>query len=120
MVQIMRQSLFDWHPYARTRKDAKSQAARHDDMATDAPVLTPERLGDLLEPTPAALTREQIVDRILVLNPTASVDFLDSFTNEGLRAYFSRLQHAHRPRGRASVWIRPVGPRAIGCWVAGD
>ncbi len=120
MVQIMRQSLFDWHPYARTRKNARAQAARDEALVSDAPALTPERLGDLLEPTPAALTREQIVDRILVLNPTASVDFLDSFTDEGLRAYFSRLQHAHRPRGRASVWTRPVGPRAIGCWVARD
>jgi hypothetical protein len=119
MVQIMRQSLFDWHPYSRTRR-----AAKRADVAAmvDAPVVVDPldaRLADLASSTStAALTREQLMDRILLLNPTAEVGFLVDFSEGELRDYFGRLQHAHKPRGRASIWQRPDGEPAIACWEA--
>jgi len=105
MVRMMKQSLFDWTGSAKAAQLAAVEAdiaeaerlARADDARTDA----------VLEPTAAALNREQLIDRILVLNPTASPGFLDAFDEDGLRVYLSRLHHAFTPRGREAVWRRP-------------
>lgn len=61
----------------------------------------------------ALLTREQALDRIVTLNPTASPEFLGAFGRENLVMYLSRLLAAQRPRGREAVWVRPCGPSAI-------
>jgi hypothetical protein len=53
---------------------------------------------------PAALTRAQLVNRILELNPSASHSFLVEFTEEALLEYLDHLTIAHEPRGRG--WIR--------------
>ena len=114
MVQIMRQSLFDWSGSAKAARraavEADIAAAEREARAHDA------RIEAVLEPTAEALSREQLIDRILFLNPTAEVSFLDGFDEPGLRAYLRRLQHAHAPRGRAAVWARPEGVRPFGCW----
>ncbi|MEM7755422.1 MAG: hypothetical protein AAF297_07270 [Planctomycetota bacterium] len=114
MVQIMRQSLFDWSGSARAARraalEADIAAAEREARAHDA------RFEAVLEPTADALSREQLIDRILFLNPTAEVAFLDGFEEPGLRQYLHRLQHAHAPRGRHAVWTRPIGVRPVGCW----
>lgn len=58
------------------------------------------------------LTREQLVERIVVLNPTATEGFLAAFPARALRSYFDHLTIA-AARGRASRWIRPAESPAI-------
>ena len=54
------------------------------------------------------LTREQLVDRIITLNPTATPEFLARFEEDSLDQYLRRLATASGPRGRG--WVRPSGP----------
>ena len=60
------------------------------------------------------LSRELIVDEIIAINPTASVDFLSDFEDDGLRLYLGRLRSSQLGRGRASMADRPAGP-AVTC-----
>lgn len=79
--------------------------------ATGAP------LGGLPEaasiPTHGRLTREQVVDRIIQINPSATTDFLASFEDLPLRLYLARLAELSGQRGRSARWIRPDGEPAI-------
>ncbi|MBX3357246.1 MAG: hypothetical protein KF745_02340 [Phycisphaeraceae bacterium] len=59
------------------------------------------------------LTRPQIVDRILSMNPSATAGFLDRFTDRALSVYLDHLVSAQRPRGRDAVWERPGDTPAI-------
>ncbi|QYU69196.1 hypothetical protein J4558_03365 [Leptolyngbya sp. 15MV] len=61
----------------------------------------------------ASLTREQVVDRIIEINPSATVAFLSRFEERPLRAYLDHLIVGKAPRGPASVWIRPGDSPAI-------
>ena len=60
------------------------------------------------------LTRSQIVDRILTMNPSATSDFLDRFDTPSLGAYLDHLTAASQPRGRLARWVRPAG----GCGIS--
>ena len=73
--------------------------------ATDVPGYPPPSLG--------RLSGEQVIERILDLNPTASPAFLGQFDTESLRTYLEHLLSARQPRGEASRWVRPSGSRAI-------
>ncbi len=59
------------------------------------------------------LTREQVVDRIITINPTATKDFLDTFNASHLGGYLDHLVAAQRPRGPDSRWSRPNDSPAI-------
>lgn len=59
------------------------------------------------------LTREQVVDRIMTINPTAAPDFLARFKSQPLRNYLDHLLSAQQPRGRHSGWLRPGDSPAI-------
>ncbi|QOJ01486.1 MAG: hypothetical protein HRU70_13725 [Phycisphaeraceae bacterium] len=62
----------------------------------DATVATAEHLG-----------REQVIERILGINPTASSLFLSSFEDDQLRAYLEHLVVMMAPRGpRSAGWVR--------------
>ena len=52
------------------------------------------------------LTHGQIVERIMRLNPTATLEFLSPFPTPRLRDYMDHLVTAHAPRGRGSQWAR--------------
>lgn len=69
-------------------------------------------------------SRSQVVSRILELNPTTSVSFLDSFSSESLGQYLARLNVAQEPRpvipGRGRGWIRVGGVPAILCRESDD
>ncbi|MGE3107765.1 MAG: hypothetical protein AB7G11_03320 [Phycisphaerales bacterium] len=54
-----------------------------------------------------ALTREQLVDAILSMNRTASVEYLSTFSNRALALYLEHLRAAAAPRGRTARWVRP-------------
>lgn len=66
------------------------------------------------------LTREQLVDRIMTLNPTATPEFLARFEHESLDEYLRRLATAKGPRGRDSGWVRPPGASAVTSRAAGQ
>jgi len=61
----------------------------------------------------ARLTREQMVERILDLNKSATNDFLDRFEDPPLRNYLDHLIAASSPRGAQSRWIRRGDTPAI-------
>ncbi len=76
-----------------------------------------EPLESVSEDSSVRLTREQVVERIISLNATASVEFLAGFNDEELRAYLDHLQVAQFPRG--GRWSRPGGSPAIVSRTAG-
>ena len=57
--------------------------------------------------TSALLSREQVIERIMTLNPTAGVEFLEDFGERALRCYLDHLTAAQMPRGRMARWVRP-------------
>jgi hypothetical protein len=59
------------------------------------------------------LTREQVVDRIITITPTATASFLDRFNDRSLGMYLDHLVAASRPRGRGARWLRPGDSPAI-------
>lgn len=63
--------------------------------------------------TSAVLTRSQVIERLLTLNPTASVEFLEGFSERALRTYLDHLAAAQVPRGRMARWVRPGDTPAI-------
>lgn len=63
--------------------------------------------------TSSRLTREQVVDRIITINPTASTTFLAKFNEESLGRYLDHLVASSGPRGRNSRWMRPGDSPAI-------
>ncbi len=60
-----------------------------------------------------ALNREQLIDRILLLNPTACPTFLSTFAPNDLTHYLEHLSVAQEPRGRGARWIRRAETPAI-------
>ncbi len=71
-------------------------------------------------PTSSRLTREQLVDRIMTLNPTATNEFLARFGDDDLEDYLQRLNRAAGPRSRHEVWVRPPGGPAVSSRTAGQ
>lgn len=61
----------------------------------------------------SALSREQLIDRILMLNPTASPSFLGGFSPNDLTHYLEHLTVAQEPRGREARWVRTNTSPAI-------
>jgi len=59
------------------------------------------------------LTREQVVDRIISLNSSASPEFLSMFDQPDLTEYLHRLDGLSEPRGRRAVWSRSGRSPAI-------
>lgn len=60
------------------------------------------------------LTRSQVMERIISINPTATVQFLGRFADRALRGYLDHLSLVQEPRGRSSPpWIRPADSPAI-------
>ncbi len=76
---------------------------------------SPSRLGraDIERPAADSLTRPQILERILELNPSATVEFLGTFCDDAIRAYLDHLSFAQLPRGHRGGWRRPGDTPAI-------
>ncbi len=62
---------------------------------------------------PATLSREQVVDRIITINHSATTDFLDRFSDPELKDYLDHLNDARKPRGRRAVRVRRTQTPAI-------
>jgi hypothetical protein len=61
----------------------------------------------------ARLTRQQTVERILEINPTATSTFLERFDDRPLKQYLDHLVAASSPRGASARWVRPGDSPAI-------
>ncbi len=64
-------------------------------------------------PAPGRLSRDQVIDHILTINPSAGRDFLEQFGRRRLDGYLDRLVAAGSPRGRDARWIRDGDTPAI-------
>lgn len=59
------------------------------------------------------LSREQMIDRIMTLNPSAGPEFLEEFEDRLLEGYLEHLVASAEPRGRGAVWLRRGDSPAI-------
>jgi len=64
-------------------------------------------------PAPGRLSREQVIDHILTINPSAGRQFLEQFESRRLDDYLDRLVASGSPRGREARWTRPGDAPAI-------
>ncbi len=60
-----------------------------------------------------SLSFEQVVDQIITINRSATVDYLRQFKRESLDKYLDHLLESQKPRGRESRWDRPGDAPAI-------
>lgn len=78
------------------------------DIAEDVSSLFEMATDSLAEPvTSTLLSRRQVIERIMTINPTAGVAFLEDFSEQALQTYLDHLTAAQLPRGRMARWIRP-------------
>lgn len=85
----------------------------------------PTRLGEAPEivvtagrPAPPPVSgpespRDQLVDRIIRINTSATTEFLNRFAEPELSEYLEHLLSAQRPRGRRAVRVRAPGRPGI-------
>lgn len=59
------------------------------------------------------MSKEQLVEEILDLNPSAGVEFLRGFSVKALERYYQHLLLLQEPRGRHSTWVRIGDTRAM-------
>lgn len=65
---------------------------------------------------PALEERVRLIDEIIGINPSATVEFLGDFEDVMLEEYLAHLRSAQTPRGRMSRWVRPCRERGIACY----
>lgn len=58
------------------------------------------------------LSKDQLIDQILSLNPSAEPDWLSQFRIDALESYLRHLHFMQEPR-RRSRWVRPGDTPAI-------
>lgn len=61
----------------------------------------------------AELSMQQVVDQIITINRSATVEYLSQFKRESLDKYLDHLLSTQKPRGRESRWDRPGDAPAI-------
>lgn len=52
------------------------------------------------------LTKAQLIDSVIELNPAARREWLGQFAAEQVQIYLERLRYSHTPRGPRSYWLR--------------
>jgi len=58
------------------------------------------------------LTKAQLIDSVVELNPSVTREWLGQFSADEIRTYLTRLHFAEEPRGAASTWVRRPFMRA--------
>ncbi len=58
-------------------------------------------------------SRDELVDRIIRINRSATTEFLNRFAEPELSEYLEHLLSAQRPRGRRAVRVRAPGRPGI-------
>lgn len=59
------------------------------------------------------MTRAQVIERIMSLNPSAPSGYLDGFSDGALREYLDHLTASLAPRGPEARWVRRAATPAI-------
>ncbi len=77
-----------------------------------------EHVGETSDGTLTRLTRDQIIEKILLANPTATADYLEQFENYSLQLYLERLTKLAEPRSGHTFWVRQDETPAITCAIA--
>ncbi len=65
---------------------------------------------------PAREEQARLIDEIIGINPSATVEFLGDFEQINLEEYLAHLRSAQTPRGRNARWVRPCKERGIACY----
>ena len=60
------------------------------------------------------LGRDELIERIRAINPTARAEFLARFDADALLLYLDHLVVTESPRATCEAWVRPADSRAIG------
>lgn len=68
---------------------------------------------ELQSSSPLSAKRRDVIDQIVRINASATVDFLSRFADAALQTYLDHLTATQRPRGRGAVWVRPGDTAAI-------
>ena len=74
---------------------------------------TPRNDERLTRAPKAKLSFEQVVDQIISINRSATVEYLNQFKRESLDTYLDHLLASQQPRGASSRWDRPGDAPAI-------
>lgn len=59
------------------------------------------------------LSRGQLMEQIMEINPGASLDFLADFGADELAQYLDHLLWLEQPRTAHAVWVRPADSPAV-------
>ncbi len=89
VADVVERELVDWRVEVETRLD---RAAVDADSEADA--------------ARAGTRREHVIVQIRLMNPGATREMLDTFTDRALTAYLDHLRLAATPRGPNSRWVR--------------
>lgn len=95
---------------------AVGAVARPDSMLEASPSRSRAYHGDAWRTDPAREERARLIDEIIGLNPSATVEFLGDFEQINLEEYLAHLRSAQMPRGRNARWVRPCKDRGIACY----
>jgi len=63
--------------------------------------------------TTGAMSRDQVLDEIISINPSATAEFLAQFADELLKKYLDHLLYTQAPRAGSGAWDRPDDSPAI-------
>ncbi|RMH13419.1 MAG: hypothetical protein D6695_03990 [Planctomycetota bacterium] len=81
--------------------------------ATPEPEMQPPRPPQRRWEDTDVLSRGQLIEQILLLNPTASLEFLADFSVHELSQYLNHLLWLEQPRTGEARWSRPGDSPAI-------
>ncbi|MAY73941.1 MAG: hypothetical protein CMJ31_04305 [Phycisphaerae bacterium] len=112
----MRQAMFDWTASLRAGPTpATDEPSGSIEIEYVAPTQGPADAGEatVVGAATANISREDMIERLLELNPSVTLEFLEQFPDERLEHYLARLTTARRPRGPEAIWVRRPESSAI-------
>ncbi len=97
-------------PLFDRRDAAPVRIPEHEDKSLDA---LAERDPPLAWESTSGLSRSAIVEQILEINNTASLEFLSEFSDQDLSNYLNHLLWLQQPRTGQARWVRPGDSPAV-------
>ncbi|MBX3322809.1 MAG: hypothetical protein KF757_07440 [Phycisphaeraceae bacterium] len=97
-------------PLFDRREAAAERSPEREDKALETPK---ERHPPLAWESTEGLSRSAIVEQILEINITASLEFLSEFSDQDLSNYLNHLLWLQQPRTGQARWIRPGDSPAV-------